>query len=166
MERVLIIGCSCSGKSTLARQLHEKLGLPLVHLDQLWWQDGWTQVSIGEFDSRLDRALEMDRWIIDGNFSRTMPLRLSKCDTIIYLDFSRWDCLLGMCRRVLGSYGKTRPDMPPNCPERFDAEFVKWIWNYNKNNRNMNYSWIGRSKHARAIILKNRAEVKAFLESL
>lgn len=166
MERILIIGCSCSGKSTLAKAMHEKLGLPLVHLDQLWWQDGWTQVSIGEFDSRLDRALEMEKWIIDGNFSRTMPLRLSKCDTIIYLDFNRWDCLLGMCRRVLGSYGKTRPDMSPNCPEHFDLDFVKWIWNYNKHNRSMNYSWIGRAKHARAIILKNRAEVKTFLESL
>jgi hypothetical protein len=56
--------------------------------------------------------------------------------------------------------------MAPNCPERFDMEFAKWIWNYNKNNRNMNYSWIGRAKHARAIILKNRAEVRDFLDSL
>ena len=90
MERILIIGCSGSGKSTLARALKEKLGLPVVHLDQLWWKPGWKNVTVEEFDSRLAMALNMDRWIIDGNYSRTMEARLAKCDTIIYLDFSRW----------------------------------------------------------------------------
>ena len=166
MEKILIIGCSCSGKSTLARALAEKKGIPLVHLDQLWWKSGWENVSIEEFDARLDRALDMESWIIDGNFSRTMPLRLSRCDTIIYLDFNRWQCLLGMVQRLLESRGKVRQDMPRGCPERFDWEFVKWIWNFNRNNRNMNYTWISQAKHAKAIILKNRKEVKAFLESL
>ena len=166
MERILIIGCSGSGKSTLARALKDKLGLPVVHLDQLWWQEGWEHVSREEFDKRLDLALSMDRWIIDGNYSRTIQTRLPKCDTIIYLDFSRWACLLGMCQRVLGSWGKVRPDMSAGCPERFDWEFVKFIWNFNKNNRVLNYTRIAKSKHAKAIILKNRKEKKAFLESL
>ena len=162
----MIIGCSGSGKSTLARALREKLGLPLIHLDQLWWQEGWQNVSREEFDARLDMALNMDRWIIDGNYSRTMEQRLSKCDTIIYLDFSRWACLWGMLCRVLGSYGKVRPDMAKGCPERFDWEFVKFIWNFNKQNRVRNYTWIAKTKQAKAIVLKNRREVKQFLETL
>ena len=166
MERIIIIGCPGSGKSTLARQLGEKLDLPVIHLDRLWWQSGWKNVTKEEFDARLDRALAMDRWIIDGNYSRTMAARLEKCDTVIYLDFNRWACLLGMCQRVLGSRGKVRPDMAKGCPERFDWEFVKYIWNFNKNNRVMNYTWIARSKHAWAIVLKNRREVKQFLQSL
>ena len=96
MERIIIIGCSGAGKSTLALALKEKLGLPVVHLDQLWWQEGWQHVTREEFDARLDMALQMDRWIIDGNYSRTMEARLAKCDTILYLDFNRWECLLGM----------------------------------------------------------------------
>ncbi len=166
MERILIIGCSGSGKSTLARALKEKLDLPVVHLDQLWWKEGWQNVTVEEFDSRLAMALNMDQWIIDGNYSRTIEQRLEKCDTIIYLDFGRWECLLGMCQRVFGSYGKVRPDMSTGCPERFDPEFVKWIWNFNKNNRVRNYTWLAKTKHAQTIVLKNRKEVRRFLEQL
>lgn len=166
MERILIIGCGCSGKSTLARALGEKLGLPVVHLDQLWWREGWQEVSREEFDAQLELALGMERWIIDGNFSRTMPRRLEKCDTIIYLDFSRWACLRGLCQRMLGSYGKVRPDMSDGCPERFDPEFAKWIWNFNKNNRVQISTWLAQARHAKTIVLKNRKEVKTFLESL
>ena len=166
MERILIIGCPGSGKSTLARALREKLGLPLIHLDQLWHKKGWTHVTREEFDSRLEMALNMDQWIIDGNYSRTIPQRLPKCDTIIYLDFNRGECLLGMCQRVLGSYGKVRPDMADGCPERFSWEFVKYIWNFNENNRVRNYTYLAQAKHAKHIVLKNRKEVKAFLETL
>lgn len=166
MERIMIIGCSGAGKSTLARALKEKLGLPLVHLDQLWWKKGWRHVTREEFDSRLAMALNMDRWIIDGNYSRTIMSRLEKCDTVIYLDFNRWLCLWGMCQRVLGNYGKVRPDMGGGCPERFDWEFVKFIWDFNKNNRVRNYTWIAQAKHAKTIVLKNRREVKKFLREL
>lgn len=166
VERILIIGCSGSGKSTLARALGEKLGLPVVHLDQLWWTDGWKHVTREEFDSRLAMALNMEQWIIDGNYSRTIPMRLPRCDTIIYLDFNRWTCLWGIVQRMAGSYGKVRPDMGLGCPERFDPEFVKFIWNFNKNNRVRNYTWLAQTKHAKSIVLKNRKEVKAFLEQV
>jgi len=166
LKRILVIGCPGSGKSRLSQILGEKLGLPVVHLDQLWWKPGWQNVSVEEFDEQLDAVLEREKWIIDGNFSRTMPLRLRYCDTIIYLDYSRWECLLGMTQRVLGSYGKVRPDMAEGCPERFDWEFVKYIWNFNRDNRVRNSTWTAQAKHAKAIVLKNRKEARAFLESI
>ena len=166
MEKILIIGCSGSGKTTLAVALGEKLGLPVVHLDQLWWKEGWRNVTREEFDSRLAMAMNMDGWIIDGNYSRTMEMRLAKCDTVIYLDFNRWACLRGMCQRVFGNYGKVRPDMAQGCPERFDPSFVKWIWDYNKNNRVQNYMYLAQAKHAKTIVLKNRKEVRVFLRNL
>ncbi|MBP3684316.1 MAG: AAA family ATPase [Oscillospiraceae bacterium] len=166
MKRIVIIGCPGSGKSTLARALGEKLDLTVVHLDRLWWTKGWENVSMEEFDSRLENALKLDSWIIDGNYSRTMDARMEKCDTIIYLDYSRWTCLWGMCQRVLGNYGKNRTDMPDGCPERFDWEFIKYIWSFNKNNRVLNYTRIAKYKHAKAIVLKNRKEKEAFLESV
>ena len=166
MERILIIGCSGSGKSTLARALGEKLALPVVHLDQLWWQEGWENVSREEFDRRLQAVLDRPQWIIDGNYSRTIPQRLARCDTILYLDFNRWQCLWGMFQRVIRNYGRVRPDMGPGCPERFDPEFVKWIWNFNRENRVRNYTWPAQARHARTLVLKNRKEVNAFLASL
>lgn len=166
MERIVIIGCPGSGKSTLARELGEKLNLTVVHLDRLWWTKGWQNVSREEFDARLENALKLDRWIIDGNYSRTMDARLQKCDTIIWLDYSRLSCLWGMFQRVVLNYGKNRPDMPEGCPERFDWEFVKFIWDFNKNNRVLNATRIAKSKHARAIVLKSRKETRQFLMRL
>ena len=166
MERIVIIGCPGSGKSTLARELGEKLNLTVVHLDRLWWTKGWENVSLEEFDERLENALKLDSWIIDGNYSRTMDARLEKCDTIIWLDYSRAACLRGMFQRVILNHGKVRPDMAEGCPERFDWEFFKYIWNFNKNNRVLNQTRIAKTKHAKAIVLKNRKEKQAFLESI
>ena len=166
MERIVIIGCPGSGKSTLARELGEILNLTVVHLDRLWWTKGWQNVSREEFDERLHNALKLEKWIIDGNYSRTMDARLAKCDTIIYLDYSRWACLWGMFQRVVLKRGKNRPDMADGYPERFDWEFVKYIWNFNKNNRVLNNTRIAKSRHAKAIVLKNRKEARQFLMQL
>lgn len=166
MERIIIIGCPGSGKTTLAKALGQKLNIPVVHLDKLWWTGERETVSREEFDAQLDAALEQDQWIIDGNFSRTMPMRIARCDTIIYLDFDRFACLWGAIRRVLKNYGKSREDMGGNCPERFDRELMKFIWNYNKRNRSMNRGIISRARHAKGIVLKNRHEVKNFLENI
>ena len=166
MKRIVIIGCPGSGKTRLARALGEKLNLTVVHLDRLWWKSGWENVTQEEFDARLEKALNLDSWIIDGNYSRTMDTRLQKCDTIVYLDYSRWVCLWGMLQRVLGNYGKNRTDMPDGCPERFDWEFIKYIWKFNENNRVINYTRIAKYKHAKAIVLKSRKEAQRFLESV
>ena len=166
MERILIIGCDGAGKSTLARQLGEKLSLPVVHLDKMYWKPGWVQERREEFDRKLALELEKSKWIIDGNFNRTMPQRLQKCDTILYLDFSRWACLRGVIKRILTTYGTVRPDMGEGCPERFDLEFLRWVWNYNKNNREQNYRLLSEAAHAQKIVLKNRRAVKAFQKNL
>ena len=120
MERILIIGICGSGKSTLARQLGEKTGIPVVHLDALGWLPGWQERPKEEFDALLMEALQKPRWIIDGNYGRTIPLRLKYCDAVIWLDFNRFAALWGVVRRVASNRGRTRPDMGADCPERFD----------------------------------------------
>ena len=166
MERIVIIGCPGSGKSTLARELGEKLNLTVVHLDRLWWTKDWKHITREEFDERLETALNLDSWIIDGNYSRTMDARLARCDTIIWLDYSRAACLWGLVQRIGTNRKKSRADMPEGCPERVDWEFVKVIWNYNKNNRVLNETRIAKSRHAKAIVLKNRKEARNFLAGL
>lgn len=166
MKRIVIIGCGGAGKSTLARQLGEKLNIPVVHLDKLFWKPGWVEMSEEEFDILHDQEISRDRWIIDGNFNRTMPQRIARCDTVIYLDFSRLACLAGVAKRVLTTYGTVRPDMGEGCPERLDLDFLKWVWNYNKNKRQKNYQLLHEATHAQVIVLKNRRQVKAFLNAL
>ena len=165
MERIMIIGCGGAGKSTLARQLGEKTGLPVVHLDRIFWSPGnWEHLGKAEFDALLMAEAQKDKWIIDGNYNRTLELRMERADTIIYLDYSRWLCLAGWLKRVITNWGRARSDMAPGCRERFDPEFVQWIWNYNRENRQHNYELIAKFPNAKPIILKKRREVKRFLE--
>ena len=166
MERIIIIGCGGAGKSTLARKLGEVLDLPVVHLDKLFWKPGWVETTAEEFDALLAQELAKDQWIMDGNFNRTMPERIKCCDTIIYLDFSRFACLLGVLKRVITTYGTVRPDMGEGCPERIDLEFLKWVWNFNKNKRESYYKLLNEAENVETIVLKNRRAMKLFLKSL
>lgn len=166
MERILIIGCGGSGKSTLARRLGEKLGLPVVHLDSIFWLPNWVERDRDEFDELVRQELVKDRWIMDGNFNRTLPERVKYCDTIIYLDFSRMACLMGVLKRIITTYGTVRPDMGAGCPERFDLEFLKWVWNFNGNKREKYYRLLNETQGVETIVLKNRRMVKRFLKEL
>lgn len=166
MERILIIGCGGAGKSTLARQLGEKLDLPVVHLDKLFWHPGWVESTKEEIDNKIFAEAMKPRWIMDGNYNRTLPERLKYCDTIIYLDFSRMSCILGVLKRILTTYGTVRPDMGEGCPERIDLEFLKWVWNFNKNKRERYYQMLNETEGVETIVLKNRRMVRRFLESL
>jgi adenylate kinase family enzyme len=132
----------------------------------LFWKPGWVSISKDEFDRVHEAALAEEKWIMDGNFDRTIPKRLQRCDTVIYLDFSRFACLMGVLKRVLTTYGKVRPDMGEGCPERIDLDFLKWVWNFNKNKRERNYRLLKEAEGVRVIILKNRRMVKKFLSEL
>jgi adenylate kinase family enzyme len=74
-------------------------------------------------------------------------------------------CLLGVLKRVITTYGKVRPDMGDGCPERFDWEFMKWVWNFNKEKRQKNYALLNEVRGVECIVLKNRRMVKCFLKS-
>ena len=166
MERILIIGCGGAGKSTLAQQLGKKLNLPVVHLDKLFWKPGWVASPREEMNEKIRIELEKPQWIMDGNFNHTIPERIKYCDTVIYLDFGRLACLWGVCKRILTTYGTVRPDMGEGCPERFDLDFLKWVWNFNKKNRENYYRLLNETEGIQTIVLKNRRMVKRFLQSL
>ncbi len=166
MKRVIIIGCGGSGKSTLSRVLSEKTNLPVVHLDKLFWKEGWVNISREEFDNLLNEELKKEEWIIDGNYDRTLKERLKKSDTVIYLDYPRMTCLLGVVKRVLSNYGKVRPDMAEGCPEKFDLEFIKWIWNFNKEHRDKFYKILKEESDKQIYIFRNRKECNEFVKNL
>ena len=126
-ERVLIVGCPGAGKSTLARRLGALTGLPVYHLDLLWHRPDRTTVDEETFDRRLDQILARDQWIIDGNYGRTLPQRLARCDEVFFLDYSLEVCLEGARARV----GQQRADLPW-LEETMNPEFYQWILDYPK----------------------------------
>ena len=166
MERIMIIGCGGAGKSTLARQLGEITGLPVVHLDKLFWHPGWAESTKDEIDAKILEEMQKPQWILDGNYNRTLPKRLEYCDTVIYLDFGRFACLMGVVKRVLTTYGTVRPDMAEGCPERFDWEFLQWVWNFNGKHREKYYRMLNETEGVEKIVLKNRRAVKQFLKEV
>ncbi|MBR2047801.1 MAG: AAA family ATPase [Oscillospiraceae bacterium] len=167
MERVMIIGCCGSGKTTLARQLGEKTGLPVVHLDQIWWAPGnWKHMEREEFDRRLEAETAKARWILDGNFNRTIETRHNKCDTVIYLDLPRWVCLKSWLGRVIQNWGHARPDIGEGCAEWFDPEMARTIWRFNRDKRKRYYEMLSNRPDLQIIILRSRRQVRRFLESL
>jgi adenylate kinase family enzyme len=167
VQRVLVLGSSGAGKSTFARKLGAITALPVVHIDQLFWEPGWVPASRSVYLDRLANALARDRWIIEGNNPSTLDLRVPRADRIILLERSRLVCLTRIGKRIATSYGKVRPDMAPGCPEKFDWEFLKYVWNYPSKHWRETLAAIDR--HAaleRAATLKSDAESAAFLEAL
>jgi adenylate kinase family enzyme len=131
MRRVVILGCSGSGKTTLAVQLGERLGLPVVHLDLLYWRPGWQAPDADGFLTRVADAVAGDAWVCEGNYRETFHLRLPRADTVIILQRSRWLCLWRVLWRSIFERGK-RPDLPEGCPEHTDWELLKFIWRFKK----------------------------------
>ncbi len=131
MKRILIVGCCGAGKTTIALQLGDILGIPVHHLDRLWWLPGWQEDSPANFDRKLSEILNEPQWIIDGNYKRTLSKRLEYADTVIWMRGSRWRCLWRILKRRLQYHKKSRNDIGPGCPERLDWDFLKYVWNYN-----------------------------------
>ena len=163
MKRVIIIGCPGSGKSTFARALHDKTGLPLYPLDLLYWNSDRTTVPREAFCRRLDEILQQDAWILDGNYGATMEKRLKACDTVFFLDLPLSVCLQGIASRK----GKSRPDLPWIEPiGEEDNEFVSFVRSYRESARPTVLSLLDRYPEKQTVIFTSHKELERFLNTL
>jgi adenylate kinase family enzyme len=168
MRRILIVGNSGGGKSTLARRLGERLSLPVIHLDVIFWKPGWVEIGDDVFRVEVERALQAPAWVCDGNFAGTWDLRMPLADTIVWLDQPRLLCLFRAVMRVFTYRGRrTRPDMADGCDEKFDPKFYSYIWTYDaKVGPRLEAALAEYGRHARVVRLKSDREIAAFVASL
>ena len=157
----MIIGCPGSGKSTFSRELHKITGIPLFHLDMMYWNADKTTVDRDVFIKRLSEVVKKDSWIIDGNYNSTIELRLQYCDTVVFLDYPLDVCLAGVKERM----GKARSDIPWIETEE-DAEFIEFIKNYNSNNRPEVLELLNKYTHKNIYIFENRIQTDEFLDKI
>ena len=134
-RNIMVIGPPGSGKSTLARTMGARFDLRVIHMDQIFWRPGWQERARDQLPPLVEKAVESDGWVCDGNYMSTIDLRAAKADTLIWLDFSRWICVRRVLLRIVKARGTVRPDMTPGCPERFDAGFLRWTWSFPKHSR-------------------------------
>ena len=160
-DRILILGCPGSGKSTFARALAARTGLPLVHLDTVWWRADGSHISRDEFDRTLAGLLAGERWIMDGDYSRTYEVRLRAADTVVFLDYPEDVCMDGIRRRV----GEERPDMPWK-ESTLDPELVAMVKNFATDNRPVLLSLFQKYPEKQVITFTSREEADRWLSDL
>jgi adenylate kinase family enzyme len=134
-KRILIVGSGGAGKSTLAQALGERVGLPVVHLDRHYWRPGWVETPRDEWRQVVAGLVAQPEWVIDGNYSGTLDLRLPAADLVVFLDLPRRVTIPRVIRRSLRWRSRSRPDMAPGCPERLDRSFLVWLWTYPRSGR-------------------------------
>ena len=135
MQRIMIIGGPGSGKSTLARALGARLGLPVVHIDPMFWEPGWVQRDVGQTRAMIAAAAAKKVWIFEGNSSANYAGRAARADLIVFLDLPRPLRLWRIAKRLMMYRGRTRPEMPANCPERLDLGFLAEVWTWDRRTR-------------------------------
>lgn len=167
MQKILIIGSGGAGKSTLARELGRILNIDIIHLDSFYWQPGWVETAKDEWQMIIQDIIKRESWIMDGNYTNTLDLRLPVADTVIFLDFPRLLCLLRVIQRRWQYAGTSRPDMASGCPERLNWEFLKYIWSYPVTRRPKILEKLSQLEpHQQVFILRNSQEVREFLQKI
>lgn len=162
MLKIIIIGSPGSGKSTFARKLRDITNLPLYYLDMLWHKKDRTNISREEFDEKLEKILKKDKWIIDGNYQRTIEMRLKECDTVFLMDYPLEVCLSGAEERV----GKKRDDLPW-IEEKVDEEFKQIIVDFSKNKLPQIYKLLEKyQKNKNIVIFKSREEADNYIKKM
>lgn len=134
INRISIIGGPGSGKSTLTNILSKELNIPAIHLDSINYNANWVEVDKSKRDAIISSKAKEERWIIDGNYNKTLKQRLDRADLIIWLDYSTLAHIKGVCKRVTKNYNKDKPDIP-GCKERINFTFLKYVITYNKKKR-------------------------------
>ena len=160
-DKIIVIGCPGSGKSTFSKALHQATGIPLFHLDMLYWNEDKTTVEKSVFLDRLSQVMENNRWIIDGNYSSTMELRLQACDTVIFLDYPVEICLEGIRQRQ----GKTRSDMPW-VETAEDQEFTQFVKDFPLQSRPQILELLQKYADKNIYTFTDRTQANHFLEQL
>ena len=158
MRKVIVIGCPGSGKTTFAEKLNKITGIPLYYLDAIWHKPDKTHIPREEFDERIKEIFSQSEWIIDGNYKRTIEMRLKECDTAFLFDLPTDVCLQGVINRI----GKERYDLPW-LEKELDPEFKKFIEDFPKDTLPYIYELLEKYRDKDIIIFKSREEADEYL---
>lgn len=162
-NRISIVGGSGSGKSTLCNILSKELNLPAIHLDAINYEPNWVEIDKEERDKIISNKSEEDKWIIDGNYNKTLQERFEKADLIIWLDYSTIKQLKGVIKRYLKTYNKERPEIP-GCKDRLDFTFIKYVLTYNKKKRPVIVEYLKNMPKEKVLVFKRQKDLNKWVK--
>ncbi len=167
--RLAVIGSPGSGKSTLAKRLGEKLDLPVMHLDKIFWHGKWNATTEDVWRDKVKGLCGQEKWIIDGDYFDTMKIRLEAADTIVFLNVPRYKCMYRLIKRMIVSCGKARSDMGSGCIEKPSwsfIKFLKFVWDYHRYKKPIILDLLKSYDKKRIYILKSSIEINEVLKSI
>lgn len=162
-NRISIVGGSGSGKSTLCNILSKELGLPAIHLDAINYEPNWVEIDKTERDNIILSKAQDDKWVIDGNYNKTLKERFDKADLIIWLDYSTLKQLHGILKRYFTTRNSERPEIP-GCKEHLKPEFIKYVLTYNKKKRPVILDYLKDVPKEKVLIFKHQKDLNAWLK--
>lgn len=164
MKRVLVLGNSGSGKSTFAKNLAGILDIPWINLDSHYWKPNWIETPKDEWEAIVTRLIEQEKWVMDGNYSSTLEMRLERSDTVIFLDVPRRISFWRVFKRRVIHHGRVRSELAEGCTEKIDLDFLRWIWGYpNRTEPRIERILTEYNDRITLHILKNSREIEDFL---
>lgn len=133
-RRILVLGRAGAGKSTLARRIGAGLGVPVVHLDKLFWNPGWVAVDRPTFQARIEAVAASPAWILDGTYSFSFRWTMARAELVIWAECPRHVSI----RRLLGQAWYPPPgrtDQPGGGEKKVYWDFLRKAWDYDRKMR-------------------------------
>ena len=167
LRRVMVVGQPGAGKSTFARALAARTGLPVIHIDNIPWQPGWVERPRAEKTRLCHEVDAREAWIFEGGHSATWASRAARADLLVWLDRPLGLRLWRVLARLARHWHRTRPDLPEGCPERLRnlPAFVRFIWRSRRTSREA-MARLAAAAPCPVVRLASDREVAAFLEGL
>lgn len=162
MKRILVIGCPGAGKTYFSKNLSKILNLPLVHMDNLYWNKDKTSVDLDTLKARLQPYLEKEEWIIDGNYHKTLEMRLPYATDVFVLDLPRKECIQGILDRI----DQPRDDIPWVESEDDATELIAWTADYGFRTKDEEIALLNKNKHIKVHVINTRKEMNEYLKKL
>jgi adenylate kinase family enzyme len=165
-DRILVIGCSGGGKSTLSQRLCRRFELDYISVDRdIHWLPGWVMRDKAEQRARIESFIAGDRWLMDGNGSSTFDLRMPRSDLVIWVRMPRRVAVWGILSRFVKNVGRTRPEMAPGCPERITWDFFHFVWTWEKHFAPRFIAALGRNAtNTPVVMLTSRRQMRELLD--